>query len=137
MICQTKTSQQAFTLIEVMVALAILAVIAISASRASMSYLKSIDTLKTRTTAHFIAQNIANELYAKPTWITQTKIQTIQAEGQNWQATLTPSDTPSPNLKIITIKVAPMIDNQAQKNTAQITLVITNPNPTKIAIDTQ
>ena len=51
--------ESGFTLIEVMVALAILAVVAVAASRASSAYLSSVDILRTRTLAHFVAQNAA------------------------------------------------------------------------------
>lgn len=54
--------ESGFTLIEVMVALAILAVVAVAASRASSAYLNSVDVLRTRTLAHFVAQNAAADL---------------------------------------------------------------------------
>lgn len=57
--------ESGFTLIEVMVALAILAVVAVAASRASSAYLSSVETLRTRTLAHFVAQNAASDLKFK------------------------------------------------------------------------
>ena len=68
--------ERGFTLIEVMVALAILAVVAVAASRASGAYLKSVDILRTRTLAHFVAQNAAAELRIQETWLTVNRTQT-------------------------------------------------------------
>ena len=62
--------ESGFTLIEVMVALAILAVVAVAASRASSAYLSSVDVLRTRTLAHFVAQNAAADLRIQETWLT-------------------------------------------------------------------
>ena len=60
--------QQGFTLLEVMVALAILAVVAISASQASRSYVQSVDNMKTRTFGYYVAQNTLAELRLQKTW---------------------------------------------------------------------
>ena len=72
--------ERGFTLIEVMVALAILAVVAVAASRASSAYLSSVDVLRTRTLAQFVAQNAAADLRIQDTWLTANKTQTINAK---------------------------------------------------------
>ena len=66
-VINVRRSERGFTLIEVMVALAILAVVAVAASRASSAYLSSVDILKTRTLAHFVAQNAAADLRIQQT----------------------------------------------------------------------
>ena len=106
--------EQGFTLIEVMVALAILAVVAVAASRASSAYLNSVDVLKTRTLAHFVAQNAAADLRIQETWLTSNRVQTINEQGRDWQVTTTLADTLSPALKQVNITVAPLIDGQAR-----------------------
>ncbi len=78
----TRQAERGFTLIEVMVALAILAVVAVAASRASSAYLSSVDVLKTRTLAHFVAQNAAADLRIQQTWLTANSTQTINAQGR-------------------------------------------------------
>jgi general secretion pathway protein I len=51
--------QSGFTLIEVMVALAIFAVAAVALMRTGMSYVNATEGLETRTLAHFVAMNEA------------------------------------------------------------------------------
>ncbi len=105
--------QAGFTLIEVMVALAILAVVAVAASRASSAYLSSVDVLRTRTLAHFVAQNAAADLRIQQTVLSANSTQTINAQGRDWQVLMTPSNTLSPALKQVNISIAPIIDGKA------------------------
>lgn len=116
--------EQGFTLIEVMVALAILAVVAVAASRASSAYLHSVDVLKTRTLAHFVAQNTAADLRIQDTWLTSNRVQMINEQGRDWQVTTTLTDTLSPALKQVTISVAPIIDGQARPVVNDINLML-------------
>ncbi|ALF59058.1 type II secretion system minor pseudopilin GspI [Psychrobacter urativorans] len=119
--------ESGFTLIEVMVALAILAVVAVAASRASSAYLHSVDVLRTRTLAHFVAQNAAADLRMNETWLTENRTQTVNAQGRDWQVTMTLSDTLTPALKEVNITVAPMIDGQARPVVTDINMMLTNP----------
>ena len=118
--------EQGFTLIEVMVALAILAVVAVAASRASSAYLNSVDVLKTRTLAHFVAQNAAADLRIQDTWLTSNRVQTINEQGRDWQVTTTLADTLSPALKQVNITVAPIIDGQARPVVNDINLMLSD-----------
>ncbi len=115
-----------FTLIEVMVALAILAVVAVAASRASSAYLNSVDVLRTRTLAHFVAQNAAADLRIQDTWLTANTTQTIDAQGRQWQVTMNTSDTITPALKEVNISVAPIVDGQAGAAVTDIDVMINN-----------
>ena len=118
--------EQGFTLIEVMVALAILAVVAVAASRASSAYLSSVDVLRTRTLAQFVAQNAAADLRIQDTWLTANKTQTINAQGRDWQVTMTISDAITPALKQVNIAVAPIIDGQARSAVTDINVMLSN-----------
>ena len=118
--------ERGFTLIEVMVALAILAVVAVAASRASGAYLKSVDILRTRTLAHFVAQNAAAELRIQETWLTANRTQTVNAQGRDWQVVMTASDTLTPALKEVTISVAPIIEGQAGNSVTDISVMLSN-----------
>ena len=118
--------EQGFTLIEVMVALAILAVVAVAASRASSAYLSAVDVLRTRTLAQFVAQNAAADLRIQDTWLTANKTQTINAQGRDWQVTMTATDAITPTLKQVNIAVAPIIDGQARSAVTDINVMLSN-----------
>lgn len=118
--------ESGFTLIEVMVALAILAVVAVAASRASSAYLRSVDILRTRTLAHFVAQNAAADLRIQDTWLTSNSTQTINAQGREWQVTMTVSDAITPALKEVNIAVAPIIEGQPRTSVTDISVMLSN-----------
>ena len=118
--------EHGFTLIEVMVALAILAVVAVAASRASSAYLSSVDVLRTRTLAQFVAQNAAADLRIQDTWLTANKTQTINAQGRDWQVTMTVANAITPALKQVNIAVAPIIDGQTGSAVTDINVMLSN-----------
>ncbi len=127
MITSISKRESGFTLIEVMVALAILAVVAVAASRASSAYLNSVDVLRTRTLAHFVAQNAASDLRIQETWLTTNSTQAITAQGRDWQVAMTVADTLTPALKEINITVAPIVDGQARTVVTDINVMVSNP----------
>lgn len=112
--------QAGFTLIEVMVALAILAVVAVVASQASMGYLKTIDGMKSRTYAQFVAQNAATQLRINRDWLKANRIEQITQQGYIWQVQyqIVP-DLPNlpKNLQVVDIIVHPA----NQSNASQVT----------------
>ena len=118
--------EHGFTLIEVMVALAILAVVAVAASRASSAYLSSVDVLRTRTLAQFVAQNAAADLRIQDTWLTANKTQNINAQGRDWQVTMTVANAITPALKQVNIAVAPIIDGQTRSAVTDINVMLSN-----------
>lgn len=127
--------QGGFTLIEVMVALAILAVVAVAASRASSAYLSSVDVLRTRTLAHFVAQNLAADLRIQQTWLTANQTQTLNAQGRDWQVVMTVADSISPALKQVNISVAPVIDGQIRAVVTDIDVMISDPQSKNDSLD--
>lgn len=135
--------QSGFTLIEVMVALAILAMVAVVTSQASGTYLRSVDNLKTRTLAHFVAQNAAAQLQINPQWLQTPQQSTVTEQGRQWQVTVTPkpnSDvigkgvaSPYTTLQDIVrpvlIQVAPLDSetNKVQHSVTDLTILLSNP----------
>ncbi|MBP2280647.1 general secretion pathway protein I [Psychrobacter sp. PL19] len=118
--------ESGFTLIEVMVALAILAVVAVAASRASSAYLNSVDVLRTRTLAHFVAQNAAADLRIQETWLTADSTQTVNAQGRDWQVAMTVVDTQTSALKKVNIRVAPVMDGQTRTTVTDLDVMLSN-----------
>lgn len=118
--------EKGFTLIEVMVALAILAVVAVAASRASSAYLHSVDVLRTRTLAHFVAQNAAADLRIQNTWLTASRTQTISSQGSDWQVVMTVKDTLMPTLKEVNIAVAPIIEGEVRGTATDINVILSH-----------
>lgn len=120
--------QSGFTLIEVMVALAILAVVAVAASRASSAYLRSVDILKTRTLAHFVAQNTAADLRINQTWLSDNQTKKVSEQGREWQVVMTVGETMTPAINKVTIAVAPIVDGTVQNSVTDLTVMVSKAN---------
>ncbi len=123
---------QGFTLLEVMVALAILAVVAISASQASRSYLLSVQNIKTRTLAHFVAENTLVDLRVNQVWLTSPMTRQVNEQGQQWQVTITPQNTMVDTIKQISIAVAPINQHGViQNNVVDLEAMLSKPAETQ------
>lgn len=125
-----RLGEQGFTLLEVMVALAILAVVAVSASQASRSYVQSVDNMKTRTLAYYVAQNTLADLRIQATWLTTPDTRQITSQGRNWQVVISPQVTdPNQNgfTQPITIQVAPVRDGSVKKTVVDLDAVLLKP----------
>ncbi len=114
--------QTGFTLIEVMVALMILALVAVTATKVSSGYLRTVDGMRTRTLAHFVAQNVATDLQinSEKSWLTSVKKQTVKEQGRQWQVTLTPKElkgSADKNLQRVNIHVVEMLENSDKTGT--------------------
>ncbi len=127
--------QAGFTLIEVMVALAILAVVAVAASRASSAYLNSVEVLRTSTLAHFVAQNAAADIRIQQSIITANSIQTINSQGREWQVVMSVSDTTIPALKQVNISVAPIIDSEVRRTVTDIDVLVADATQQSDSLD--
>lgn len=118
--------QVGFTLLEVMVALAILSVVAISASQASRSYLHSVANMKTRTLANYVAQNTISELHIQKAWLDSQSIKQVQAQGREWQVVIEPrQDLQIKTLQHIRVRVSPVEEGQVKNSVVTVDSVLT------------
>ncbi len=130
--------QTGFTLIEVMVALAILAVVAVATSRASSAYLNSVEVLRTSTLAHFVAQNVAADIRIQQTVVSANNTQTINSQGREWQVVMSVSDTAiptTPALKQVNISIAPIIDSQVRRAVTDIDILVVDATQQSDSLD--
>lgn len=95
-----------FTLIEVLVALAVLALALAAAIRAGGAYVGNQAYLQERTLAHWVARNVLTEIQLEDEWpgVGRRSDSARLAElDWEWQATV--SETPDPDLRRIELAV--------------------------------
>jgi general secretion pathway protein I len=109
-----------FTLLEVMVALAIFAVAAMALTKVAMQYTQATSHAMLRTKAQFVAMNEIARMEIQQEWLTGTASTQIQEQGETWQIDKTSQATVSPNVQRIEVKVS-FYDQDAAKVTGQIT----------------
>lgn len=101
-----------FTLLEVMVALAIFAVAAIALTNIAMNYTNSIGQMKDRTYGHFVAMNELAQLEINGSWPEGTGEKNVEEQGGRWLIQWQTINTPSDNIRRIEISVAPIPEGQ-------------------------
>lgn len=110
--------QHGFTLIEVLVALTIFSVAAVAASSASSSYISSVDRLRTKTLAHFVAQNKAADMRMQGQWQTGSSTDSVSEQGADWRITTKAVATPSDSIRRMEITVS-QVDNASGADNAK------------------
>lgn len=110
-----------FTLLEVMVALAIFAVAAIAVTKVGMNFTQSIVQMNDRTYAHFVAMNELTDLEINGSWPEGTGEKVVDEQGQKWVVSHQVYNTISENVRRIEIRVALTNDDgQAAGNVTSI-----------------
>lgn len=112
-----------FTLIEVVVALAIFAVAATALTKVAMQYTQSTANAILRTKAQFVAQNEIAEIQIQRQWLQGTQSKQLTAQGESWQVDTQTSSTISPAVQKIDLQVS-LYDQQAAKVGAGITHLV-------------
>jgi general secretion pathway protein I len=110
-----------FTLLEVMVALAIFAVAAIALTRAGMSYTQGVSSLTDRTLAHFVAMNEAASLRMSHTWPEGMGEKEVDEQGQHWLVQHQVYPTLGDNVRRVEIRIYPAPDAAEHTPTDQTT----------------
>lgn len=97
-----------FTLLELLVALAILSIVALSALKNNSSMIANASYLRDKTMAHWVAMNKAAELRVVGQLIVGegNKGTTVMAD-RRWGWQVTGESTPDPDIQLIKIEVRP------------------------------
>ena len=110
--------QRGFTLLEVMVALAIFAVAAIALTQAGMSYTHAVSTLNDRMAAHYVLMNEAASLRINRAWPEGTGERVVEQAGQRWQLRYQTFPTPVPAVRRVELSVSAATAGGSSTNAA-------------------
>lgn len=112
-----------FTLLEVMVALAIFATAAVALTKLGMQYTQSTANAVLRTKAQFVAMNEAAMMQINREWMQGTSSKQVTSQGGTWQVDKSAQATISPNVQRIEIQIS-RFDPQQNKVEAGITHMV-------------
>jgi len=103
-----RRANRGFTLIEVLVALAIFGVVALTLLNSSRDQTRQASALEDRLLAHWIALNTLTDLQASSDYPEVGVMDsTAVMAGRDWFVTISVSSTPSPAVRHLDISVAP------------------------------
>ncbi len=115
-----------FTLLEVMVALAIFATAAMALTKVAMQYTQSTSHAILRTKAQFVALNEAAQMEVNQEWLTGTSSRQITQQGESWQIDKKSEPTISPNVQRVDIQVGIVDADTGQQESGVSSLVFFN-----------
>ncbi|WP_335977938.1 type II secretion system minor pseudopilin GspI [Acinetobacter calcoaceticus] len=95
-----------FTLLEVMVALAIFAVAAVALTKVAMQYTQSTSNAILRTKAQFVAMNEVALMEINQEWLQGTQSKQVASQGETWQIDKSAQSTVSPNVQKVDLQVS-------------------------------
>lgn len=99
-------NHKGFTLIEVVVALAIFAIAAMALSKIAMQYTQSTANSILRTKAQFVAQNEIAQMQINAEWLDGTQSKQVTAQGESWQIDKQTESTLSPKVQKVAVQVS-------------------------------
>lgn len=100
------THPKGFTLIEVVVALAIFAVAAMALTKIAMQYTQSTANSILRTKAQFVSQNEIAQMEINGEWLEGTQSKQVTSQGETWQIDKRSESTISPKVQKIEVQVS-------------------------------
>lgn len=116
-----------FTLLEVMVALAIFATAAIALTNVAMQYTQATSNAILRTKAQFVALNEIALMEMNREWMTGTASKQITQQGEKWQIDKSAQATISPNVQRIEVQVSLMNAETDKVESGITSLIFFNP----------
>lgn len=112
-----------FTLLEVMVALAIFATAAIALTKVAMQYTQATANAILRTKAQFVALNEVANMEINQEWLQGTQSEQGTQQGEMWQIDKSAQSTISPNVQRIEVQVS-LLNADSGKVQAGITHLV-------------
>jgi general secretion pathway protein I len=107
-----------FTLLEVLVATAIFAVAAMALLNAQSTQIKTDQHLEEKTLAHWVALNQLADMRLQKTFPDMGESEvTVTMAGRDWLVTLKAQGTPSSNVRMVIVSVAPKTKDSGEKPT--------------------
>lgn len=95
-----------FTLLEVMVALAIFATAAMALSNVAMQYTQATANAVLRSKAQFVALNEIANMEINREWMSGTASKQVSQQGERWQIDKKAQATISPNVQRVDVQVS-------------------------------
>ncbi|MEC7119252.1 MAG: type II secretion system minor pseudopilin GspI [Pseudomonadota bacterium] len=115
----TRSAVRGFTLLEVMVALAIFAVAAIALTQAGMAYTHAVSTLSDRSLAHYVLMNEAVTLRINQAWPEGQGERLVEEQGQRWQIRYQTYPTPTDAVRRVELSVYSLLADQPAETPSQ------------------
>ncbi|MCH7335232.1 type II secretion system minor pseudopilin GspI [Acinetobacter sp. NIPH 2699] len=121
---------KAFTLLEVMVALAIFAVAAIALTKIAMQYTQATSNAILRTKAQFVAMNEVAMMEMSKEWLDGTQSKQVSSQGETWQIDKKSEPTISPKIQRIELQIS-LFNVEQDKVEAGISNIVFFNHPTE------
>lgn len=115
-----------FTLLEVMVALAIFATAAVALTKVAMQYTQATSNTILRTKAQFVGMNEIVLMEMNQAWLQGTESKQVTSQGETWQIDKQAASTISPNVQRIEVQISLFNTEQGKVENGIATLVFFN-----------
>ena len=115
-----------FTLLEVMVALAIFATAAMAMTKVAMQYTQSTANAILRTNAQFVALNEVALMEMNRKWLSGTESKQVTQQGETWQIDKSTQPTISPNVQRVDLQISLYNQDTGQVEAGVTSLVFFN-----------
>jgi len=126
----TQSSPRGFTLLEILVALAVLSIVILGFLRSNSVMIANAEYLRQKTLADWVAMNRATEIRLADQWLGGEGIEGVDLMGDSrWRWQATGKLSPDPEVQIVTIEIRPA-DRQSSDPLASLTMFLAKPATT-------
>jgi general secretion pathway protein I len=105
-------NDEGFTLLELLVAVAILTIVALTSLSNNSTIISNNSYLQEKTLAHWVAMNKAAELRLEGVWVTGKKEGVAVMADQKWRWIISGKTTPDPDIQLLNIEVRPEAEEE-------------------------